>query len=77
MFAMAFWLTSVTLMPTTIASVRGEATTQRPNSEALPYCSSKCSGWVFMVSSVNQVLSACVMVRPGRCSYTSPTTKSS
>jgi hypothetical protein len=34
----------------------------------LAYSASKCSGCVFMVSSVNQVLSASVMVRPGRCS---------
>ena len=66
--AIAFWLTSVTLMPTISATVNGEATMQRPNSDWRPYSSSKCSGWVFMVSSVNQMLSVCVMVRPGRCS---------
>ena len=65
---MAFWLTSLTLMPTSTARVSGEATMQRPNSDALPYSASKCSGWVFIVSSVNQVLSASVRVRPGRCS---------
>jgi hypothetical protein len=41
---------------------------QRPNSEAFAYSASKCIGWVFMVRSVNQVLSVSLIVRPGRCS---------
>ena len=39
-----------------------------PNSVWRAYSRSKCSGCWFMVSSVNQMLSASVMVRPGRCS---------
>ena len=66
--AIAFWLTSLTLMPTSNATVKGEATMQRPNSEWRAYSSSKCSGCLFMVSRVNQVLSVSVIVRPGRCS---------
>ena len=66
--ATAFWLTSVTLMPTISATVSGEHTITLPNSEALAYSLSKCIGWVFIVSRVNQVLSVSVMVRPGRCS---------
>ena len=65
---MAFWLTSVTLMPTSSATVNGLQTMHLPNSLALAYSASKCIGWVFIVSSVNQVLSASLMVRPGRCS---------
>jgi hypothetical protein len=65
---MAFWLTSDTLMPTISATVNGLATSGLPNSLALAYSASKCSGCVFIVSSVNQVLSASLMVRPGRCS---------
>src|SRR6185437_5039812 len=65
----AFWLTSLTLMPTTIDSVRQLLTSGRLNSDFAAYSLSKCKGWVFIVSSVNQVLSLSVMVRPGRCSY--------
>ncbi|MNC86305.1 hypothetical protein D3C83_19570 [compost metagenome] len=67
-FATAFWLRSETLMPVTIASVRQLFTSGRPNSVFAAYAASKCSGCVFMVSSVNQVLSASLIVRPGRCS---------
>src|SRR5262247_4493690 len=74
-FAIAFWLTSVTLMPTISATVNGLQTMHFPNSLAFAYSSSKCSGWVFIVRSVNQMLSVCVIVRPGRCSYTSPIVK--
>ena len=66
--AIAFWLTSLTLMPAISATVSGEQTMQRPNSLCLAYSASKCSGCVFIVSSVNQVLSVSVMVRAGRCS---------
>ena len=38
---------------------------------------SQCRGCWFMVSSENWMLSLSVRVRPGRCSYTSPTVKSS
>jgi hypothetical protein len=65
---MAFWLRSLTLIPATIESVRQLFTSGRPNSVLAAYAASKCSGCVFIVSSVNQVLSASVMVRPGRCS---------
>ena len=67
-FAIAFWLTSVTLMPTISATVNGLQTMQRLNSLAFAYSASKCIGWVFIVSSVNQVLSVSEIVRPGRCS---------
>src|SRR5690606_1255278 len=66
--ATAFWLTSVTLMPTIRATVNGEQTMILPNSEAFAYSLSKCIGCVFIVSRVNQVLSVSVIVRPGRCS---------
>ena len=48
--------------------VRQELTKGRPNSLFAAYSLSKCSGCWFMVSSVNQVLSLSLMVRPGRCS---------
>ena len=64
---MAFWLTSLTLMPTTSDTVKALLTSTLPNSEALAYSASKCRGWVFMVSKVNQVLSTSLIVRPGRC----------
>ncbi len=63
----AFWLTSATLMPTTMASVSVLLTSGLPNSDFFAYSSSKWIGCWFMVSSVNQVLSAAVMVRPGQC----------
>ena len=66
--AIAFWLTSVTLMPTISATVSGLQTMHLPNSLAFAYSASKCIGWVFIVSSVNQVLSVSLIVRPGRCS---------
>ena len=65
---MAFSLTSETLMPTSIDSVSVLTISRRPKSVLRPYSLSKCNGWVFMVSSVNQVLSASVRVRPGQCS---------
>jgi hypothetical protein len=54
-------------MPTTMASVSVELTRGLPNSVPLAYSSSKWIGCWFMVSSVNQVLSAAVIVRPGQC----------
>src|SRR5688572_33206391 len=67
-FAMAFWLTSVTLMPTINATVNGLHTMHLPNSLFFAYSASKCIGCVFIVSNVNQVLSVSVIVLPGRCS---------
>ena len=67
-FAIACWLTSATDMPVTTAKVSALLTIGWPNSVWRAYSRSKCSGCRFMVSSVNQVLSASVMVRPGRCS---------
>ena len=65
---MAFWLRSLTLIPATMDSVSALFTSNLPNSLCLAYSASKWIGWVFMVSSVNQVLSASPIVRPGRCS---------
>jgi len=64
----AFWLMSLTLMPTTIDRVRQLLTSGRLNSDFAAYSLSKCRGCWFIVISVNQVLSLSVMVRPGRCS---------
>ena len=66
--AIAFWLRSETLMPTTMESVRQLLTSGLPNSLLAAYSLSKCRGFWFMVMSVNQVLSVSVMLRPGRCS---------
>src|SRR3546814_10797256 len=55
--ATARWLTSRTLMPTTIANVRGLETMGLPNSVFRAYSTSKWIGCVFIVSSVNQLLS--------------------
>ena len=67
-FAMAFWLISLTLIPTITETVKVLFTRFLPNSVALPYSLSKCKGCVFIVKRVNQVLSDSVMVLPGRCS---------
>ena len=48
--AIAFWLTSVTLMPTISATVSGLHTITLPNSLAFAYSASKCIGCVFIVS---------------------------
>ena len=74
---MAFWLMSETLIPTSTARVSVLTTTGRPYSECFAYSPSKWMGCVFMVSSVNQVLSASLKVLPGRCSYVAPSSKSS
>src|SRR5688500_290759 len=58
--ANTFWETSVTLWPDTSARVRVELTSGRPNSVRLAYSWSKCSGAVFWVSRVNQMLSVVV-----------------
>ena len=65
---MAICEVSETVMPATIDSVRQEFTNGLPNSVSAAKAWSKCSGWVFMVNKVNQLLSASLMVRPGRCS---------
>jgi len=65
---MLCWLTSLTLMPTMMATVNGLQMMHLPNSLAPAYSASKCIGWVFIVSKVNQVLSVSLSVRPGRCS---------
>ena len=75
--ATVFWLTSETLMPVTMARVSAELTSGLPKSVAAPYTASMCSGCWFIVRSENQVLSASESVRPGRCSYTWPISKSS
>jgi hypothetical protein len=67
-FAKTFWDTSVTLCPETSASVNVELTRGLPNSVRAAYSWSKCSGAVFCVSSVNQMLSVLVTVRPSGCS---------
>ena len=66
--AIAFWLRSLTLMPATIDKVSAEFTNGLPNSVFAAYSTSKWIGCVFIVNSVNQVLSASVIVLPGRCS---------
>jgi hypothetical protein len=76
-FAKAFCVVSVTDWPIAMAIVSGEATSMRPNSEASPTWALKCAWLVFIVSSVNQVLSVSVIVRPSGCWYTSPISKSS
>ena len=57
-FAKAFWVRSVTLCPTAIATVSVETTSGRPNSDRAAYSALKCIWLVFIVSSVNHVLSA-------------------
>ena len=65
--AKAFWVMSVTLCPTAMATVRVETTSGLPNSDFAAYSLLKCIWFVFIVSSVNQVLSASVTVRPSGC----------
>ena len=74
---MAFSLTSRTLIPTVRANRRVPFTRQRPCWLWLAKCSSKWSGLVFMVISVNQVSSKSRIVRPGQCLMSSPARKSS
>ena len=69
---MAFSLMSRTLMPTVRANTSVPFTRQRPCWLWLAKCSSKCSGLVFMVISVNQVSSKSRIVRPGQCLMVSP-----
>ena len=63
----AFCVVSVTDCPMAIAMVSVETTSGRPNSDALPTSALKCDWLVFMVSNVNQVLSASETVRPSGC----------
>ena len=65
--ANAFWVRSVTLCPTAIATVRVETTSGLPNSDCAAYSLLKWIWLVFIVSSVNQVLSVSVTVRPSGC----------
>ena len=65
-FATAFSLVSATESPSTIASVSVETTSGAPNSVRSAYGALKCIWFVFIVSSVNHVLSASVTVRPSR-----------
>ena len=64
-------------MPATMASVRALLIRHFPNSVRLPYSLLKWIWLVLLVSSVNQMLSFSVTVRPIRHRYTSPTLKSS
>ena len=66
-FANAFWVRSVTLCPTAMATVSVDTTSGLPNSDRAAYSALKCISLVFMVSSVNQVLSVSVTVRPSGC----------
>jgi hypothetical protein len=58
----------VTLWPATSARVNVELTSGLPNSVRAAYSWSKCSGAVFWVNSVNQMLSVPVTVRASGCS---------
>ncbi len=75
---MAAPLTSGTLMPSTSEYTRLPTTTFFLCTVS---CSANqrlvCSGWWFMVIMQNRWSSASVIVLPGQCRYTSPTTKSS
>ncbi len=51
-----------------IATVKGEQMMHLPNSLCLAYSRRNASDGCFIVSSVNQVFSVSVFVRPGRCS---------
>ncbi len=53
--------------PVTIASVSVESTSGFLNSVCAAYTLSKWIGLLLTVSSVNQILSVCVMVRPTGC----------
>ena len=66
-FAKAFWVRSVTLWPTAIATVSVETTSGLPNSERPAYSLLKCIWLVFIVSNENHVLSVSLMVRPSGC----------
>src|ERR1700675_3029483 len=68
---------SRTLIPTVTANTSTPFTRQRPCCDWLAKWSSKCSGLVFIVISVNHVSSKSRIVRPGQCLITSPTVKSS
>ena len=65
--ANAFWVRSVTLWPTAIATVRVETTSGLLELRARGVLALKCIWFVFIVSSENQVLSASLMVRPSGC----------
>jgi ribosomal protein S18 acetylase RimI-like enzyme len=65
--------TASTDSPVTSASVKVESTSGRFHSVAAAYSASKWIGFVFIVRSVNQTLSASSTVRPCRERYVSPT----
>ena len=65
-FAVAFSLVSGTVMPVTSASVNALLTSGFPKRVRSAYGTLKCSWFVFSVSSVNQMLSVSVIVRPSR-----------
>lgn len=66
-FIMAVWLTSMTDSPSTIATESPEFTMIFPTGARAAKCALKWFWLVFIVSSVNQVLSASLTVRPSGC----------
>src|SRR3954470_6276386 len=75
--AMAAPLTSGTLMPSTSEYTRLPTTTLRPCTDCSANQALVCNGWWFIVIMQNRWSSYSVIVLPGQCRYTSPTTKSS
>ena len=65
-FAAAFSDVSGTVRPVTSATVKALFTSGRPNCVRSAYGTLKCTGFVFMVRHVNQMLSVSVIVRPKR-----------
>jgi len=61
----------------TSARVKALLTSGCPKRVVSANGTSKCIGFVFMVTQVNQTLSVSVIVRPKRLRKTSPTAKSS
>src|SRR5947209_14813260 len=75
--AIAFPLTSETLIPSASEYTSGPTTTLRPCWDWLAYTSLMCSGWWFIVSRQNRWSSPSVTVLAGQCLYTAPTSNSS
>src|SRR5699024_9735118 len=71
------WVSCVTDRPMSVARVNIELTSLWPKGSVSAKAASRCRAWVFMVTAVNQVLSASVMVRPGACLWVAPTSISS
>ncbi|CKQ29535.1 Uncharacterised protein [Mycobacterium tuberculosis] len=65
--------------PTIVERVNIEFTSRSPRKPGCcpAHAASRCSDWVFIVSVVNNTLSASVTVRPGRCRYVVPIWNSS